>query len=414
MDQVFFGGYFSGPSTSVVNYNTMSGGRIWDTAANIGQVQDLMPTAGAWAKLRVVLTVAPGAGKSYKFTLFVDGVASALTTTISNTDTSNADTVNSVAVTAGQTVTIECLPTGSPAATVVTWTWVFTGDIAGESIIMGHNLNNFANNVNRFCVMAMSESLATTPIPVEQLVAASGIIKKLFIELKGFSPGTDPDAYRFTVQKNTVSQPLTVTITGTGTSGDDTVNSFTIVGGDTLDMLIEPISVPANVGRARWGCVFVADTDGESLLLGALTADLDNSLTEFGAIPTRPALFWTVTEADRRMLGQVCTLKKLFIKLTATPGAGNNYKFTTRVAGVDGNLTVTVADAATTGNDSVNTDVIANDQHIAVQVIPTSVPNVADALYGMVCFVAPSGPPAPLPVTLGHTSVHRRQAWFRG
>lgn len=63
-----------------------------------------------------------GGVQSYTFTVMVDGLASALTCTISEPATTCSDTTHSVALTAGQTVNVRSVPGGSPAARSATWT----------------------------------------------------------------------------------------------------------------------------------------------------------------------------------------------------------------------------------------------------------------------------------------------------
>lgn len=74
------------------------------------------------------------------------------------------------------------------------------------------------------------------------------------------------------------------------------------------------------------------------------------------------------------------TLKNLRVVLYAAPGTDNSWNVKSRINGADGNLTVTIADDATSGQDLVNTDVIAADDKVSWLLTPTSTPN-AGALY---------------------------------
>lgn len=87
-----------------------------DTTEN--RHKQTMPCAGTFKNLRVeLLDSACGAGKSYTFTLRVNGADQALTCTISGgADVIGTDVVNTVTVAAGDEVNWEITPAGTPAA----------------------------------------------------------------------------------------------------------------------------------------------------------------------------------------------------------------------------------------------------------------------------------------------------------
>ncbi|KKL56570.1 hypothetical protein LCGC14_2244080, partial [marine sediment metagenome] len=99
---------------------------------------------------------------------------------------------------------------------------------------------------------------------------------------------------------------------------------------------------------------------------------------------------WTVTEAQRYQLAQECTFKKLYVLLLGAPGSGKNYTFTVRQEGASpaSGLVVVIADAATSGNDTVNTISIADGDSVGIEVNPGSTPATVGAIWGLVCNVA--------------------------
>lgn len=80
--------------------------------------------------------VAPGVGKSYTATLYVNGSPTSLTTTISGTDTASSNTSDYVTVSAGDRVNIYYYSTGSPSSTVLSYS-VLTQDV-GAHIAYGN------------------------------------------------------------------------------------------------------------------------------------------------------------------------------------------------------------------------------------------------------------------------------------
>ena len=97
---------------------------------------------------------------------------------------------------------------------------------------------------------------------------------------------------------------------------------------------------------------------------------------------------WTVTENQRYLLGQECIIKKLYILLTGSPGAGNTYTFSLNIVGDSDTVQAVIADAATTGNSGALEDTIADSDYLTLKVVPASTPTVQDAYWGFVVYNA--------------------------
>ena len=229
-----------------------------------------------------------------------------------------------------------------------------------------------------------------TELNYRQVVPTSGTIKNFWVSLSS-DPGTAPDAYRLTLRKGLpmADTALVVTIVANDKTGNDLVNTVAVVAGDVLTIKIEPLNSPSSVPRTAWGMTFVADIDGESIVLGGSHNNLPQVTTEHNLLTSREENTWTFTESLRYQLGQDCTLKKLHFLLTGSPGAGNKYDFTLRVAGAGGTVVTTIADAATTGNSGALEDTVADGEYVNLRVVPTSSPTIRDAYWGFVCYIIP-------------------------
>lgn len=393
MEQVIFGGIPVAPlNTAAIAYNSLIGTLGWGTTEF--WAEKIVSTSGKIKNLRVKLNDSPGAGTKYTFTLMVNSNPSALTLEIADTATSGVDTTHEVDVVAGDAICLRCEPTDTPTARYATWTSMFEGATAKESLILGSTYNKTLSNILTEYVQVMTAY--TDPDNTEnfrrQVCPTSGKIKNLYVELDA-SPGTSPDAYRFTLRKNGASQTLTVTITAPNTTGNDTANEVAVAAGDVLTLMIEPLETPSAFPHAQWGMTFVADTDGESVILAGTDDSLPTTVTEYIGLQASDYDAWGGTESSEYQLGQSCTLKKLYLLLSAAPGAGKSYTFTLRKPGngqADGNLTVTIADAATTGNDTVNTDAIADDDYVDLECTPAGTPDLAQVFWGVVGYIAPA------------------------
>lgn len=391
MEQVLFGGYYGNLDTTIARFNVVEGSELWRTPDDY--VIQLVSTDGVIKQLRFKLDGAPGAGKKYTFVLMLNGAPTALTFDIEDAETEGSDMVNEVVVTGGDYVCIRCTPTGTPTARRATWTSVFEGDNPNESLILGNTYESLNKLVTEYAqVMTASSNFTATENDFRQVCPTAGTIKNLYVQLN-IDPGTPPDAYRFTLRKGPpagpqVSQTLTVTITANATTGNDLVNSFAVAAGDILTLMIEPLNTPSAIPRPLWGMTFVADIDGESIVLGGSYQGLDRWNTKYNILTGRNSLSWGV-ENQRYMLGQVCTLMKLYMLLSAAPGAGKHWDFNLRIAGAPSNVVATVADAATTGNSGALEDDVALDEYVDLEADPDTVPDAADAYWGFVCYIEP-------------------------
>jgi hypothetical protein len=96
---------------------------------------------------------------------------------------------------------------------------------------------------------------------------------------------------------------------------------------------------------------------------------------------------WDAAEANRYQLGQLSTFSKLYVWMNNAPdnGAGaQSYTFTLREAGATTGITVTVSEAATTGNDIVNTNAISDGAVLSMECVPANTPTMTLIHFGFV------------------------------
>ena len=389
---MLFGGYPNDLPTVSTEYNTIIGGYIWYVIEL--HHQKVIGTKGTLKKLRFKLNGSPGAGQKYTFTLMLNGYPTTLTLEIADDATSGSNLVNEIEVVGGDTVSLRCDPDGTPTARYATWTCIFESDKPNESLIMGGSYDQ-ANPaaIEYGQVMGAYTEYNTIESNFRQVIPTSGTIKKLYVRLTS-DPGSAPDAYRFTLRTGPAGGPqadtgLTVTIVANDKYGFDLVHTVPVDPGDVVTMKIEPLNTPSGVPRCRWGMTFLADIDGESIVLGGTHNNLPLTATEHNLLTCREANTWTATESNRYQLGQACTLKKLYFLLTGSPGSGNKYDFTLRVGGVGGTVVTTIADLAYTGNSGALEDTVADGEYVNLRVVPTSSPTIRDSYWGFVCYIVP-------------------------
>lgn len=388
MQQVLFAGIGTNLDTGAVRYSGISGGYVWSTSTT--GMRQAISTPGYLDYLRIELSGAPDTGKSYTFVLLVNGAPTALTCTIADLNTSGSDLVNSVAVSPGDTVQLRCTPAGSPDAAAARWTMRFTGDNSRESLILG--TSECLNAANSWSPISQNLNLMSfTENDARQVCPTRGKIKNLYCVMAA-SPGGGAKAYTFTLRVNGINSALTCTIAGAATTANDTTHEVTVAAGDILTLGIVPVNSPDDLVYLAFGTTFLADIDGESLVLGGGSDNLNPAATEYKPLVTNSlGLSWNASESFLYQLGQACTLRKLYVLLSAAPDTGKSYTFMVRQASAPTALAVTIADLATTGNNVADDVALIVGNEVAMQAAPTASPDVADAYWGCVCYILPTG-----------------------
>ncbi len=385
MEQVIFGGRHTPLDPTTTKYNTLVGSDLdWQSSETFARV--VVSSDGKIKNLRVKLTGSPGIGKEYVFTLMVNGAPSALTLTISDAETSDADTTHEVDVSPGDTVSLECNPDGTPTVRDATWTSMFEGDTAKESLVLGKGKpSSFATSYIPLGVLDTTGTATSVQVPCP----TSGKLKNFYVSLSA-APGGGKSLI-FTLLVNGIESTLTVTIADTNTTGNDVAHEVDVSVGDRL--IIKCVSDTFTPIRDGHGFTFLADIDGESLMLNSSNVSLSTADTQYNNLQGAVNTPWDITESEHYQLGQACSLKKLYVLLDTAPGDDKSYTFTLRKPNpgngmMDGNLTVTITGAAvTTGNDTVNEDAIADDDYVDLECTPAGTPAVAKASWGLVCFI---------------------------
>ena len=391
-EQVIFGGLGQNyGSNTETRYMTPFGGPnhpYWPDTEEKSQV--VIASAGNISDLRIVLDDAPGAGNSVTFTMNKNGVATDLSFTISDTDTSGSDS-DVVAVSAGDLLCLEVVPSSSPSYSSVRWTFKFDGSTAKESLLSGATYAPSQSVSSYFPVFGFEENAAEVEFDVQMVFPTSGTVKNLYVSVED-APG-DGNSMTYLVRDSggDSSPAVTCTISNLETSANDTSHSFTVSAGDTICIQTTPSGTPKTTTRFRVGLTFLADTDGQFIIPASMNNWLNATNTEFNYICGAGSMVWTTTEADRYQLGQTCTIKNIYVVLQKAPSTNDSFVFTLRKDGGDASpeLSVTISDSATTGNASADVS-IANDDLLDTEVVPVSSPDLDVSYMSYMGFIEPS------------------------
>ncbi len=243
----------SDDAAALLQYNAISGGRAaWNTTENI--VYNIIPHVVTLKEFHVKTTAAPGAGKSWTFTIFLNGVQqSAADLVIADTAISNSVTGLSIALAVHDRVSVRySANSGTPAAPTLYWGVVMQPDKDGESLIAttggasfsptGKEWNGFDDGNSNFTAIQSTESNLSDPPTGAQNV----ILKKLYVRVAS-APGAGSRTYG--IAGLAAGETMSAVITGAGVlTGQDTTNTKTLTAGGTDSYAIA--STPLNLDIA--------------------------------------------------------------------------------------------------------------------------------------------------------------------
>ena len=307
----------------------------------------VMPAAGLLGGLRVVVTNAPGAGKSWTFTVRKNATNTAITFAISGTDTANEDYNNIVSFVAGDLLNIQVTPAGTPTSTDCRFYILIEADTA---LLLCNDGDTSASGLGSTSTHSLAV-MGTTSVGVNVGVTGNqedggtvcpsdGTITGMYVRLTD-APSVG-DSRSFTLYVNDIITALVVTISGTDVSGS-AVASISISAGDKLFILAEQASSPDSSFYAI-GMTFLPGTADEfpymsSCLVDPAGAQLQDIASEIQ--------FHATTDGS---LSPGISTSTMYVLLQAAPGGSETRTVTLWQNGVDTTTTLTLTGATASGN----------------------------------------------------------------
>lgn len=344
MDTVLMGGTTDPLLANGTEYlRVITGGNTWGATERF----QVVPSSGTIKALRVKLSAAITSG-TYDFTLRVNGADSTLTCQV--TSQTCTDLSHQVSVSAGDRVSLKSAGSSADGTPGIYWSMLFTGGDNVSILLLSSNstTTSLFTNLSGSFVGDGTESDMETPIPT------GGEFKDLYVWVST-APG-DGKTITVTLRKAQADTALTCTITGAGVqtcSDTNAAHAVSATAGNLFDFSITSSGTPT-APYYSIGIVFSPTTNGESLQLYA--DDDAPGDDEYAALNVNPySLGWLATEADAQEMTQSATVKNLYVKLDTAPSAGDARTFTLYQNGSPASVTCTIAETATTCNDTAHT-----------------------------------------------------------
>jgi hypothetical protein len=236
-------------STSATEYLPVHGENVTSVTTEVYN-QMVMPCAGTLSKLEVDLDTAPGAGTTRTFNVRKNGDATGCpTSNIADTATRGEDNTTSVAVSAGDLISIaSIIAAGTPAASHVKTGLTFTATTAGDFVIPSINSNVTSNaSITQYATVTGSmlgfySAAQLCPVPV------AFYAKSIYASLQN-APGAST-SYKYGFYVTAGESAATVTVSGTNKTGSTTGQAVSVATTDTICIDLVPTNTPASNCRA--------------------------------------------------------------------------------------------------------------------------------------------------------------------
>ena len=215
-------------------------------------VSQMFTTAGTLTNFYGALRTAPGAAKSRAFKVYLNGSGTTQTFTISNTDTTGNDTAHPITVAAGDVISVECIPSGTPAASNFLYGFTFTATTDGHFPLVGGRVAGATANATRYMGVPYGTQTAWDTAEGDVQIYFQACTLSLLYTKVVTAPGlTQSWVYR--MRKNAGDLNLTCTISDTATSANDTSNSDSIADADLIAIRCVGSLTAAAMGGNQWG-----------------------------------------------------------------------------------------------------------------------------------------------------------------
>jgi hypothetical protein len=210
------GGVRASITTGTV-YSPVAFGSYASPAGPGGLVNFVCPIAGLIKNQYVGVATAPGAGTSRTITLYKNGSATSLATTISNTATTGNDTTHSVRVAKGDILYNVLTVSGSTASSVVYAGYEFVPDVPGVfCLYSGSDTDGVSDTGVRYCPGIHASTVPPDAGEVYTRHGAAVNVLGMSIQLDAATgSGT---AYAFVLQNESTTTKVTATVSDPSTS----------------------------------------------------------------------------------------------------------------------------------------------------------------------------------------------------
>ncbi len=388
MDSYFIGtaNASQNPSTGATNYIAIDG-KLGAWSASENQVSQIIPHALTISNLRIDVATAPGAGKSYAYTIEKNGSDTGLTVTISGASTlTQTDSTHTASFSAGDTISLKAVPSGFPTAPSGLSVTLQQTSTSGQAILFGLGGTQVSATAN---VSPTSSSSNSTETAVCCVIPEDGTVSNLWAKTDVDPGGTA--TWTVTMRRNeAVIAPAISAVLTHGQAADanghitssDTTNTRAYTAGERMTVRYTAANTPA-ASRITGGFTWNPTTAGKAIMFFSCTSTTTNNATRF-FVPHGCDSVYQTTEAvgATQTTLQACTLETIYVLLTNGSASPGTYAITARANGAT-NTALTATVSATTANLTGQAVAVAAGDKYTIQIVPASSPTARTLTVGV-------------------------------
>ncbi len=408
MDSYFIGtaNASQNPSTGATNYIAVDGKLgAWATAEN--QVSQVIPHALTISNLRVDVATAPGAAKSYVYTVQKNGSDTGLTVTITGASTlTQTDSTHTASFSAGDTICLKAVPSGFPTAPSGLSVTLQQTSASGQAILFG--LGGTQITASAF-VSPTSSSSNSTPSAVMAVFPEDGTVSNLWVKTDVDPAGTATWTCALRRNGAVISPAISAVLThGQAADGNghitssDTTNTRAYTAGERIDVQFTAANTPA-ASRITGGFTWNPTTAGKAVAFWSCTTTATTNATRY-AVPHGADSVYQTTEAvgATQAVLQACTLETLYLSAPAGSVSPGTFAVTVR-ANSTTNTALTATLSAQAANITGQAVTVTAGDKIDYMIVPASSPAARTITFG-IGYSLPSGNTTETPLAAGATS----------
>lgn len=255
----------------VRQYGSIDSGRTISlfTTTNSQMVWHYMSHSGTIKSMNILQSAAPGAGKSFTWSIYKNGVEEASSiTTISGAAQVTATTALNISFNAGDYIYYSVIASGTPTTHRPSLTLEIEPTVDGESNIecTVSGISVSATHYNRV-VYPGAASAGTTESTSNLIVPKYGFSLRNFNVVQSAAPGGAGKQVTYSWRKNSGASNNSLVISNASTSGSDLVNVTSYVENDTLTVQSVPSGTPAATNINAYATMFCPPTYPNSRII---------------------------------------------------------------------------------------------------------------------------------------------------
>lgn len=392
--QIIFSGTPNNTNTTLNEFSGIMGADQTAYNQNENVVVQVDPGGGTWSNLNVKLNGAPGAAKSYQFLFRTNFSSANITCTISGTSaTTCSDVSDSSTTVAGDLVSIEIIPTGTPTAIKAFWSIQYNPTTPNHYILMGNGTTSSGATV--FTGITGNANFASASA-MGSVSPMNCTFQNIFVWAAG-SPGAGRSE-TFSLDTNGGASTISCALSGaTQTTCSDVVDSSVSTRGDVVQIQSVPAGTPTLFNTAV-SIVCAAATSGQFPIMMNASTGFANA-NRFGEVQAGNGQFGTtdsVVNIPASSPNPGVVLGNLIIAQGTAPGGTGSYAWTVRQNGASPGLGCSITGSAVLCTDTVDTITLASGDLINTEAVPTNTPGTTGTIrIGMTGSIAQPAPSSP-------------------